>query len=200
MQIEEAAVTWPEGHQQPTGKITYHYYTDEACKKELAAGELPVDAGTYYVKATLTQDDYYEAAVSNVATLVINKATPVLKNLKGAAEITYGDTLGATEPVGKALGVTEQSIDGTFAWKDPAQRPSAAGIATAEVIFTPSELLAKNYTTATGTARVTVNKATPTITADPFTKVFDGEAVKSIPAAVTGVDGEETGQTLVYEF
>ena len=200
VQIEEAAVTWPEGHQQPTGKITYHYYTDEACKNELAAGELPVDAGTYYVKATLAQDDYYEAAVSNVATLVINKATPVLKNLKGAAEITYGDTLGATEPVGKALGVTEQSIDGIFAWKDPAQRPSAAGIATAEVIFTPSELLAKNYTTATGTARVTVNKATPTITADPFTKVFDGEAVKSIPAAVTGVDGEETGQTLVYEF
>ncbi|MGN0341867.1 MAG: hypothetical protein ACI4DO_03650 [Roseburia sp.] len=199
--IDEATVTWPEGYQKPTGKITYHYYTDAACEYEMASGEYPVNAGTYYVKATLGADDYYEAAPSNTAKLVINKATPDLSNLRGESSIIYGDSISATNPTGTAKTVTGQTMEGgTFTWVYPDTEPTSAGTATAEVKYTPSEFWEENYTTATGTARITVDKATPTITLQSSTKVFDGQPPSNIPVTVTGVNNEPTGQKLAYEY
>lgn len=55
-----------------TGKIDYEYYSDNYCKKKISG--LPINVGTYYVKASVAADDNYEAASSNVAKLIINKA------------------------------------------------------------------------------------------------------------------------------
>lgn len=56
-----------------TGKITYKYYSDKNCTKEVAAANVK-NAGTYYVKATVAADSSYQAATSSAATLKITKA------------------------------------------------------------------------------------------------------------------------------
>lgn len=55
-----------------TGNIEYEYYSDNNCKNKISS--LPINVGTYYVKASVAADDNYEAASSNVAKLTINKA------------------------------------------------------------------------------------------------------------------------------
>lgn len=52
-----------------TGKVTYTYYSDSACKKKISA---PTNAGTYYVKAVVASDVNYKSA-SDVAKITINK-------------------------------------------------------------------------------------------------------------------------------
>lgn len=199
VEIDPAVVTGVQGFEEPTGEITYHYYEDADCKNEMS--ELPINAGTYYVKAVMNQDSYYEDATSNVATLEIQKATPVLKNLQATSAITYGQNIGITSPTGTAVGVSGEKLGGgTFAWTDSTIKPATAGTASAEVRYTPTGLWERNYTEATGTAKITVNKATPTVTAEALTKTFDGAAVTSVPATVTGVNGENTGQQVHYTF
>ncbi|SDB23845.1 PEGA domain-containing protein [Eubacterium oxidoreducens] len=56
-----------------TGAVTYNYYTDKACTKEIKAAQV-VNAGTYYVKATVAADTNYASATSNVAKITIKKA------------------------------------------------------------------------------------------------------------------------------
>ena len=56
-----------------TGAITYKYYSDKNCTKEIAASNVK-NAGTYYVKATVAADSSYQAATSSAATLKITKA------------------------------------------------------------------------------------------------------------------------------
>lgn len=55
-----------------SGKVVYRYYTDRNCTKLISNS--PVNAGTYYVKATVKEDNNYKSATSNVAKLTINKA------------------------------------------------------------------------------------------------------------------------------
>ena len=55
------------------GKITYQYYTDEACTKSVDATQVK-NAGTYYVTASIAANVNYEAAKSKAAKLVIQKA------------------------------------------------------------------------------------------------------------------------------
>ncbi len=56
-----------------TGKVTYRYYSDEACTKGVAAANVK-GAGTYWVKATLAADANYKAATSAAVKLTIAKA------------------------------------------------------------------------------------------------------------------------------
>lgn len=79
-EIDAATVTGVAGATEPSGEITYAYYTDAACTMLTDAavgaadlGSAPQEAGTYYVKASLAGDDYYEAATSRVAVLNIEK-------------------------------------------------------------------------------------------------------------------------------
>lgn len=195
--IDEATVTPVKGI-QPTGEITYKYYTDAECKNEMK--ELPVNAGKYYVVATMAQDENYRAAKSNVATLTINKAVPKLSMLKGSA-ITYGESINKSTPSGKAEGVVKGgTVEGAFGWTDGSIVPEKAGTALVEVTFTPTGVYATNYTNATGTAKVTVNKADPTVTLGDKTTVFDGRAVEMTGAVVTGIDGNSTGQKVSYDY
>ena len=203
VKIDDVQVSWVDGNPMPTGTIRYHYYTDEACSKEMPSGEFPVNAGTYYVKAVQNQDDYYDVTESNIARIVIDKATPVLKNLKAEDAITYGQSISETKPSGTAETVSGQIMTGgTFKWADESYIPETAGTVTAEVIYTPQKgsLWEQNYKEAKGTARVTVNKAKPTIELEPVIKVYDAQETASVPATVKGIAGEATGQKLNYQF
>ena len=61
-----------------TGAVVYSYFSDAACTEEVAASEV-VNAGTYYVTASLLSDSNYEAATSAVAVMTIDAdLTPVV--------------------------------------------------------------------------------------------------------------------------
>jgi RHS repeat-associated protein len=88
-------------------------------------------------------------------TLTVNKATPVITWATPAA-ITYGTALSATQ-----LDATA-NVAGTFAYSPAAGTVLAAGSQTLNVTFTPTD--SADYTTATASVTLTVNKATPVIT------------------------------------
>ena len=61
-----------------TGAVVYSYFSDAACTEEVVASEV-VNAGTYYVTASLLSDSNYEAATSAVAVMTIDAdLTPVV--------------------------------------------------------------------------------------------------------------------------
>lgn len=59
-----------------TGKVTYTYYSDKACTKKVTSH---VNAGTYYVKATVAADANYKSATSKAVTLTIKTIAPTIK-------------------------------------------------------------------------------------------------------------------------
>ncbi len=71
------------------GKVTYSYYTDAACKKKVAESKV-INAGTYYVKASVAETDSTKAATTSAVKLTIKKANvaintkTVAKNYKAA--------------------------------------------------------------------------------------------------------------------
>lgn len=71
-----------------TGKVTYKYYTDSACKQNISASKVK-NAGTYYAKAFVEADQYCQSAESSPVKIKITKAkqkiskvTPKKKKVK----------------------------------------------------------------------------------------------------------------------
>ncbi len=122
-----------------------------------AAGTTPA-AGTQTLGVTFTPTDTtnYATATGSVALVVLNLATSTITTAPTASAITYGQTLAASTLTG---GVA--SVGGTFAFTAPSTAPGA-GTAAQGVTFTPTDTA--NYTAATTTTSVTVNKAPTTLT------------------------------------
>lgn len=55
------------------GKVSYAYYSDQACKKSVKAANVKA-VGTYYVRATVAADANHEAATSAVTKFTVKKA------------------------------------------------------------------------------------------------------------------------------
>ena len=201
--IDPAEVKYPEGHPAPTGTITYQYYralgdvTHWGLQEEIDGP--PIDAGIYYVVATMRQDAHYVSAESRPAILTIEKAVPTLSNVRGT-KITYGDSLSESKLTGTAEGVSKSKLGGTFTWKDGNQKLNA-GANKADVKFTPDERYAANYTDAEGKAMVSVDPAVPVIhKGNDKTVTYDGEPVVMEGAYAAGIDGKDTGQKITYEY
>lgn len=202
VEIDPAEVTYPDGAIRPPGanKISYQYYTDENCKNIM--DDYPMNAGTYYVIATMPGDtDYYGKAVSNKAKLTIKKAVPILENIRGRQAITYGQDLTKTAGItGTAKGVGGNHVTGDFAWADPSQKLDA-GYKMAEVKFTPTGAFATNYTEAAGDGLVTVKADAVIVSVAERTHVYNGEAPAPNHVTVTGkTSGETTGQSVKMDY
>jgi hypothetical protein len=119
-----------------------------------AAGTL-LNAGPQTLKVTFTPSNAanYTTATASVM-LTVNKATPTI-NWATPKAITYGAALSATQ-----LNATS-TVAGSFAYSPGAGTVLNAGQQTLKVTFTPSNTT--NYTTATASVTLTVNKATPSI-------------------------------------
>jgi hypothetical protein len=117
-------------------------------------------AGSALQAVTFTPNDTdnYIPASSSVS-VTVNQATPTITTWPTAAGIIYNQTLADSLLSG---GVA--SVPGGFAFTTPATAP-VAGSAAQSVTFTPTDI--DNYTTVTGSANVTVDKATPVITTWP---------------------------------
>ena len=109
----------------------------------------------------------------------ISKATPTVSVAPTASAITYGQTLASSTLSGGTA-----SVAGSFAFTTPATAP-AAGTASQGVTFTPTD--GTNYNTASTTASVTVNKATPTLVFNSANSTtIDGTVTLNATSASTG--------------
>ena len=104
------------------------------------------------------------AVASEPLTVVPSKITPVIV-WSTPAPITYGTALSATQldataNTGNGSGLV--SVAGAFNYSPALATILTAGSQTLNVTFTPTDT--SNYTTATGSVTLTVNKATPAIT------------------------------------
>jgi hypothetical protein len=69
-----------------SGNVTYTYYTNKNCTSKTTkskngasvTGGAPVNAGIYYVKATVASDEYYESATSKAVKLIIKQESPTI--------------------------------------------------------------------------------------------------------------------------
>ena len=135
-----------------------------------AAGTvLTSGAQTLSVTFTPTDATDYNTATGTVA-LTVNKTTPTI-TWAAPSSIAYGTALGASQ-----LNATA-SVPGTFTYMPAAGTVLTSGAQTLSVTFTPTD--ATDYSTATGTVALTVNKATPTVAWATPTAIGFGTALNS---------------------
>jgi len=129
-----------------------------------------------------TNTTSYNAATASVP-LTVNKATPVITWAAPAA-ISYGTVLSATQ-----LDATA-SVAGTFTYSPAASTALAAGSQTLSVTFTPTNTT--DYSTATATVALTVNKAVLTVTATNVSRSY-GVSNPTLTSSFIGfVNGDTT--------
>jgi len=142
-------------------------------------------AGSYTIVATYAGDSNNNGG-SGSTTYAINKATPTVTWATPAA-ITYGTALSATQ-----LNATA-STPGTFAYTPAAGTVLAAGAHTLSVTFTPTDT--SDYTTASATVNLTVNRAVLTVTANNASQVY-GTANPTLTPSYSGFVNGDTGAVL----
>ena len=154
------------------------------------SGTAPTYAGDYTVTATVNDPNY---TGTKSLDFTITKAVPTITTNPTASTLTFGQTLAAATLSG---GVT--SVPGSFAFGYSGTAPSA-GTWSYDVVFTPTDTI--NYTTATGTASVTVNQSA--IAAGAFTfstpssLIYNGSR-KIYSATAAGPWGTLYGMTYSY--
>ena len=110
------------------------------------------NVGTASQSVTFTPTDTTDySTLTGTASVTVNKATSSVTTWPTASSITYGQTLASSTLSGGA-----STPAGSFAFTTPTTAPGV-GIASQSVIFTPTDTT--DYSTLTGTASVTVNKA-----------------------------------------
>jgi hypothetical protein len=174
----------------PTGSVTVTASTGQTCSATLAAGagscQLTLTAaGTPTLTAAYSGDGNFLAGKSPGVSQTVNPTTPTITWAAPGA-VTYGTALSATQ-----LNATA-SVPGTFVYTPAAGTVLNAGSQTLSVSFTPTDKA--DYTTATATVALTVNKATPIITWAAPAAITYGTALGAIQLnATTTVPG-----TFVY--
>ena len=97
IEIDPATVTGS------TGTVVYTYYSDENCTKQLDSA--PVEAGTYYVIASVAEDENYYGASSEPAKLIITPAD-VKKDDTSTGSTSNGNTSDRNAADAKDAGTT----------------------------------------------------------------------------------------------
>lgn len=158
------------------GAVTYTYYKDANCTQTTTAadgaaanGAAPANAGTYYVRANAAAGGDYAAAQSNVATLKINKANPVMKYSFASLTKKYG-TKDFTNELTKITdgNVTFQSSNPSVATVDASGKVTVKGAGSA--VITASAAEGTNYGAQTTSFRLSVTPGKAKISSAKNTK------------------------------
>jgi hypothetical protein len=148
--------------------------------RTLSVSFVPTDTTDYTTPATTTVQ------------LQVNKATSSVTTWPTASSITYGQTLASSTLTG---GVSTPA--GSFAFTTPTTAPGV-GTASQSVIFTPTDTT--DYITLTGTAGVTVNKASTTTTLTSSLNPSGlGQSV-TLTATITGQYGGTATGTVTFSI
>ena len=142
-----------------------------------------VKAGTVTITASQAGNSNYNAAANITHTITINKATPTVTAWPTLDTVTYGARL---EQALVLVGGTA-SVEGTFVITDAytAATVPNAGTHTYSVEFRPTESNKYNNV-AGGTATLTVNQATPSVTWPTFAEVTYGTTFRDALQLVGG--------------
>ena len=137
----------------------------------------PINAGTYYVSNTVAADANYFGATNSQAFIITTATASVAANSQTK---TYGDA----NPVLTAVtngAVTGDVINVTLT--TDATQYSAVGVSN----ITATAGSNPNYTVLTTNSTLTINARPITITAQPNTKVYDGDtSATNVPALTSG--------------
>ena len=176
------------------GNLTYK--VNEADKSQVGA------ATTITVLASM---ENYEDAVYTMTIRITDKKLVTLKSgntvsVKGSNALTYGDKLSKLgfNDVTFVEADTDTKVKGTLEWADPDLVPTA-GTTQAGWVFKPAD--SKHYEDLTGTAAITVAKATPAVvTAPAVAERLYNPAVALADSdmtggSVTGADGNSLAGT-----
>ncbi len=163
--------------------------TDGSYTYTIPAGEL--QPAVYKIWAEVSKSGYTRTSKKhtlNVVEKLVPTSNPILSN---NGTITYGEKVGSISLTGDMYDSSyNTAVEGTFVWadKDVDVTPDA-GIYEAEWIFTPKDKT--TYSSTTGTARITVNKAD-----------IPDSAITTVPTAIAELEykhGDNTPQVLHTE-
>ena len=135
-------------------------------------GSLTGKIGTVTIPVTTSN---YQDITLTVNVSAVNQIKPMPDGEITATPITYGDTLSKSKISGKMKDPdTGYAVNGTFTWVDGTVKPDA-GSNNATWTFTPDASYGGKYTTNNGTATVTVNRKTVTVSGiTAKDKAYDG--------------------------
>ncbi len=153
-----------------SAKVTYEYYSDEACANKI---DSPSKAGTYYVKGFAAETESHKAAVSAAVRFTIDKA-----------EARYTAPTSLTATVGDKL--SDVKLPEGFAFESALTTSvGEAGKHTFKVSYTPKDT--ENYKGKTGiSVTITVKKASNKITGISSVKKTYGDKAFTLKAKGQG--------------
>lgn len=142
------------------------------------------DAGIYTVTVT-GKGNYKDAAAAKWR---ITPAKPLITVSPNASAITYGQTLADSTLTGGEAEFKSAAVSGSFAWKDPAIKPSVSDndLTLYDVIFTPEG--SSNFGPAECRVTLSVNKADPKVTA-PVARVLTWNGAEQELVSAGSTDG-----------
>ena len=148
-----------------------------------------MNAGTYTVYYKVEGSDNWNKVEAQSITVIIDKATPYVKTTPTASAITYGQTLSDSELNDGVIQISENiatEIAGTLLWSNSSVKPSVTDSENTEygVTFTPNDR--ENCKSVTMGVTLTVNKATPIVTAPiANTLIYNGCEQELVTAGST---------------
>ena len=176
------------------GKLSYKV-------KQLTAEKAGKSAA---IKVTASMENY-EDAVYTMTIRITDKKLVALKSgntvsVNGSNALTYGDRLSKLgfSDVTFVDADTDTKVEGTLEWADPDCMPTA-GTTQAGWVFKPAD--SKHYEELTGTAAITVAKATPAVVTVPTVAEREYNPVVALAdsdmtgGSVTGADGNSLAGT-----
>lgn len=147
----------------------------------------------YKAEFTPTNDNWYEKAECDVY-VQVKYAPEITTNTLSGSQIVYGQTLASSNISGTLVATDKvknpnETVYGTYAWKDNTLKLDANDNASAKVVFTPSN--DTWYVPTEFNVPLTVAKANPTIAVTAT--IVEGQALSEVEFvnATTGVFGEK---------
>ena len=185
-------------------KLNDGYYTSGA-KVENGELTLPIQkndvetTGSVGTVTVVIKSINYGDITLTVKVNAVNQIKPVPDGISTitATPITYGDTLSKSTISGKMKDPnTGYEVNGTFTWVDGTVKPDA-GSNNATWTFTPDASYGGKYTTNNGTATVTVNRKTVTVSGiTAKDKVYDGNTNAVLDYSAVTLGGVLENNTL----
>lgn len=196
------------------GAVTYTYYTDSDCTAKTTVsgggaaseGAAPVNAGSYFVKATVAANASYAAATSDAKAFTISR-TAYTYTYSGATTATVGSAYPAGGTV-QADGVNSENVDGTLAWfTNSACTTAASGTFTTAGTtdlwwkFTPAGD-ESNYASAAATSKVTFTVSAKDAAAVTFNNAVQDYTGSSfdLGSQFAAATSSESGGTIKYYY
>ena len=176
--FSETASTPSTSGNPGSGEVTYQYKVKGADDSTYSI-VVPLDAGEYTVKATVSETTNYLGGTAT-ADFKIAQATPTGYDIPTGKTATYGDDLSSV------------ALPDNWSWKTPTEKVGNAGNRAHTAIYTPTD---PNYKTVEEDIIIEVAKANPTYTLpkEAIEAPYDYKLSQvALPQGFSWMDGNQT--------